>query len=81
MEQPDLFETIREIWTPRQCEFVEGFPEDLTSCVGKSNPRSLCIFDDVMNEVSSNTTISKLFTHGRNHLGCFLVLMLQNIFP
>ena len=25
--------------------------------------------------------ISKLFTHGRSHLGCSLVLMLQNIFP
>ena len=42
---------------------------------------SLCIFDDVMNEVSSNATISKLFTHGRSHLGCSLILMLQNIFP
>ena len=42
---------------------------------------SLCIFDDVMNEVSSNATISKLFTRGRSHLGCSLVLMLQNIFP
>ena len=34
-----------------------------------------------MNEVSSNVTISKLFTHGRSHLGCSLVLMLQHIFP
>ena len=48
----------------------------------KSNNRgSLCIFDDVMNEVSSNSTISKLFTRGRSHLGCSLVLMLQNFFP
>ena len=48
----------------------------------KSNDRgSLCIFDDVMNEVSSNATISKLFTRGRSHLGCSLVLTLQNIFP
>ena len=48
----------------------------------KSNDRrSLCIFDDVMNEVSSNATISKLFTRGRSHSGCSLVLMLQNIFP
>ena len=48
----------------------------------KSNNRgSLCIFDDVMNEVSSNATISKLFTRGRSHLECFLVLMLQNNFP
>ena len=48
----------------------------------KTNDRgSLCIFDDVMNEVSSKATISKLFTLGRSHLGCYLVLMLQNIFP
>ena len=47
----------------------------------KSNDRgSLCIFVDVINEVSSNATISKLFTRGRSHLGCSLVLMLQDIF-
>ena len=45
-----------------------------------SDRGSLCIFDDVMNEVSSNSMISKLFTRGRSHLGCSLVLMLQNIF-
>ena len=48
----------------------------------KSKDRgSLCIFDDVMNEVSSNATMSKLFTRGRSHLGCSLVLLFQNIFP
>ena len=48
----------------------------------KTNDRgSLCIFDDVMNEVSFNATLSKLFTRGRSHVGCSLVLMLQNIFP
>ena len=82
VEQPEIFKTVEEIWTPRQCEFVEGFPEDLMSRLEKTNDRgSLCIFDDVMNEVSSNATISKLFTRGRSHLGCSLVLMLQNIFP
>ena len=82
VEQPDLLETIKEIWAPRQCEFIEGFPEDLMSCLEKTNDRgSLCIFDDVMNEVSSNATISKLFMRGRSHLGCSVVLMLQNIFP
>ena len=34
-----------------------------------------------MNEVSSNATISKLFTCGRSYLGCSLVLTLQSIFP
>ena len=73
---------LEKIWAPRQCEFVEGFPEDLTSRLEKTNDRgSLCIFDDVMNEVSSNAITLKLFTHGRSHLGCSLVLLLQNIFP
>ena len=81
VEQPDLFKTIKEIWAPHQCEFVEGFPEDLMSRLEKTNDRgSLHIFVDVMNEVSSNATILKLFTHGRSNLGSSLVLMLQNIF-
>ena len=35
VEQPELFETIKEIWAPRQCEFIEGFPEDLMSRLEK----------------------------------------------
>ena len=31
VEQPDLFKTIKEIWAPCHCEFIEGFPEDLMS--------------------------------------------------
>ena len=82
VEQPDLFETIRKIWFPRQCESINGFPEDLLTRLEQMSDRgSLCIFDDVMNEVSSNSMVSKLFTCGRSHLGCSLVLMLQNIFP
>ena len=69
VEQTDLFKTIKEIWATCQCELVEGFPEDLMSRLEKSNNcGSSCIFVDVMNEVSSNATISKLFTHGRSHL-------------
>ena len=82
VEQPDLFETIRKIWFLRQCEFINGFPEDLLTCLEQTSDRgSLCIFDDVMNEVSSNLMVPKLFMRGRSHLGCSLVLMLQNIFP
>ena len=76
------FETIKKIWFPRQCEFVDGCPENLLNRLEQMSDRgSLCIFDDVMNEVSSNATISKLFTRGRSHLVCSLVLRLQNIFP
>ena len=76
VEQPDLFETIRKIWFPRQCEFVDGFPEDLLTRLEQTSDRgSLCIFDDVMNEVSSNSMASILFMRGRSHLGCSLVLI------
>ena len=82
VEQPDLLKNIKEVWVPCQCEFIKSFPESLMSRLEKSNDRrSLCIFDDVMNEVSSNATISKLFMLGRSHLGCSLVLIFQNIFP
>ena len=82
VEQPDLFETIRKIWFPRQSEFIYGFPEDLLPRLEQTSDRgSMCIFDDVMNEVSSNSMVSKLFTRGKSHLGCSLVLMLQNVFP
>ena len=60
---------------------MEGFPDDLLSRLESTRDRgSLCVFDDVMDEVSSNAEVSELFTHGRSHLGCFLILMLQNIF-
>ena len=36
-KQPILFETILEISAPHECEFVEGFPEDLMSHLEKSN--------------------------------------------
>ena len=52
----------------------------LTRLEQTSDHGSLCIFDDVMNEVTSSSMVSKLFTCGRSHLGCSLVLMLQNIF-
>ena len=55
VEQPDLFETIRKIWFPCQCEFVDGFPEDLLTGLEQTSDRGrLCIFGDVMNEVSPN---------------------------
>ena len=31
VEQPELLKTIKEIWAPLQCEFIEDFPEDLMS--------------------------------------------------
>ena len=68
VEQPDLFETIGKIWSPRYCKFIDGFPQDLLTRLEQTSDRgSLCIFDDVMNEMSSNSMVYKLFTRGRSH--------------
>ena len=81
VSQPELFREIRAIWQNRECEFIESFPGDLLSRLESTRDQgSLCVFDDVMDEVSSNAKVSKLFTCGRSHLGCPLILMLQNIF-
>ena len=82
VEQPDLFETIKKIWFPCQCEFVDGCPENLLTCLEQTSDRgSLCIFDDVMNEVSSNATISKLFMRGRSHFRLFLGINVAKHIP
>ena len=81
-EQPDLLKIITKIWFPLQYKFVDGYPDELLTRLEQTSGRgSLCILDDVMNEVSPNSMVSRLFTRGRSHLGCSPVLMLQNIFP
>ena len=37
VKRPHLFKTVKGIWVPRQCEFIEGFPEDLKLPLDKSN--------------------------------------------
>ena len=82
MQSNRTWKDYRKIWFPRQCEFVDGCPENLLTRLEQTSDHGiLCIFDDFMNEVSSNSMISKSFTHGGSHLGCSLVLMLQNILP
>ena len=60
VSQPELFREIRAIWQNRECEFIEGFPDDLLSRLESTRDRG---------------------SLSRSHLGCSLVLMLQNIFP
>ena len=63
-----MSETIRKIWFPRQCEFVEEFPEELLTRLEQTSDRgSFCVFDNVMNGVNSNSMVSELFTRGRSH--------------
>ena len=39
------------------------------------------IEEELMHEISANADIGKLFTKGRSHLTCNVILLLQNVFP
>ena len=42
---------------------------------------STIVIDDLMNEMSGLSDIGKLFTKGRLHLNCNVILLWQNVFP
>ena len=44
VEQPDLLETIKEIWVPCQYEFMKGLPEDLMSHLEKQTIEEVYVF-------------------------------------
>ena len=49
VSQQELFREIRAIWQNRECEFIDGSPNDLLSCLESARDRgSLCVFDNVM---------------------------------
>ena len=37
--------------------------------------------NSIMHEMSSNADIGKLFTKGRSHLNCNVILLWKNVFP
>ena len=44
VSQPELFREIHAIWQNRECEFIEGFPDDLLSRLESTRDRgSLCV--------------------------------------
>ena len=59
VSQPEFFRKICAMWQNRKCELIEGFPTDLLSCLeSMCDQESLCVFHDVIDEVSSNAEVS-----------------------
>ena len=59
----------------------ESIDNEIYSTIEKEGKNSNIVVDDLLNEMSSNADIRKMFTKGRSHLNCTVILLWQNVFP
>ena len=78
--QPDLFIGIRSKCKGSTRVF-DSIDNEIYSKIEKEGKNSIIVVDDLMHEMSSNADIGKLFTKGRSHLNCNVILVWQNVFP
>ena len=78
--QPELFERIRSTFkgTTRVYNTID---KEIYGKIEKEGKNSIIVIDDLMHEMSGNQDIGKLFTKGRSHLNCNVILLWQNVFP
>ena len=78
--QPDLFERIRSTFegTTRVYNTID---KEIYAKIEKEGKNFISVIDDLMHEMSGNQDIGKLFTKGRSHLNCNVILLWQNVFP
>ena len=78
--QPDLFKRIKSNFKGTSRVF-DSIDNEIYSKIEKEGRNSIIVVDDLMHEMSSNADIGKLFTKGRSHLNCNVILVWQNVFP
>ena len=78
--QPELFDEIKRHFSG-SCEFLPGFPDNFCSYVEKRKQECIICIDDLIQDIANSGELSKLFMRGRSHLGCSIMLLMQNIFP
>ena len=54
---------------------------EIYSKIEKEGKNSNIVVDDLMHDMSSTADIGKLFTKGRSHLHCNVILLWKNVFP
>ena len=59
----------------------DSIDNEIYSKIEKEGKNSIIVVDDLMHEMSSTGDIGKLFTKGRSHLNCNVILLWQNVFP
>ena len=78
--QPELFERIRSTFKGTTGVY-NTIDKEIYGKIEKEGKNSIIVIDDLMHEMSGNQDIGKLFTKGRSHLNCNVILLWQNVFP
>ena len=79
-KQPELFKRIQSIFRGKT-EFFNELDKEIYEQIEENRKNSIIVIDDLMHEMSTNSGISKLFTKGRSHLNCTVILLWQSVFP
>ena len=78
--QPELFKRIESSF-PGTVRFFDSIDSEIYSKIESEGRNSTIVLDDLMHEMSGLSDIGKLFTKGRSHLNCNVILLWQNFFP
>ena len=79
-EQPELFQRIKSNFKGKT-KFFGEIKKEIYDEIEETGRNSIIVIDDLMHEMSTNSGIGKLFTKGRSHLNCNVILLWQNVFP
>ena len=79
-KQPDLFKRLEQQFKGSVRIYTE-IPPTIFEDIEKTGKNSIIVIDDLMHEMKADSGIGKLFTKGRSHLNCNVILLWQNVFP
>ena len=79
-KQPALFQRVRATFAGT-VRFFDSIDKEVYEQVEKQGRNSTIVIDDLMQETSGMAGVGKLFTKGRSHLNCNIILLWQNVFP
>lgn len=79
-KQPILFQRVKSGFKGT-VKFFDSIDKEVYEQVESEGRHSTIVIDDLMQETSGMAGVGKLFTKGRSHLDCNIVLLWQNVFP
>ena len=79
-KQPALFQRIKSTFTGT-VKFFDSISKEIYEQVESEGKNSLIVIEDLMQETSGMSGVGKLFTKGRSHLDCNIILLWLNVFP
>ena len=78
--QPELFKRIKRSF-PGTVRFFDSIDSEIYSKIESEGRNSTIVLDDLMHGMSGLSDIGNVFTKGRSHLNCNVILLWQNFFP